>query len=199
MTNIQLAVFGLSSGTINLLAEIPAIRGIFAGTNKPERATWWMWFILSSVSFFGQIAGGAHWSAVLSFTSTIVGGVIAVLSIKYGYGRFHLRDAVGIAVAIIGGLYAYIVRDPLIAVVIVTVVELLAAGLTVYKTWFAPSTENFLAWRISLVGTILGVLAVGKYRPVIYLAPLSNFLINLVMVVLIAIRRPRVKYQPEDL
>lgn len=83
--------------------------------------------------------------------------------------------------------------------VIVTIIELIAAGLTVYKAWYAPFTENYLAWRISLVGTICGVLAVGKYHPVIYLPPLSNFLINLTMVLLITARRPRVKFQPEDL
>ncbi|MBX4191016.1 hypothetical protein KW794_02925 [Candidatus Saccharibacteria bacterium] len=199
MTNFQLAIFGVSAGLLNLLAEIPAVRAIFAGTNKPERGTWWMWFILSFISLFGQIAGGAHWSAILSFTSTIVGGLIAVLSIKYGYGRFHFRDGLGITIAIIGGVYSLIVHDPLIAVVVVTLIEIIAAGLTVYKTWYAPFTENFLSWRISLIGTMCGVLAVGQYRPVIYLPPLTNFIINLTMVTLITSRRPKVKTQPLDL
>lgn len=199
MTDAQLATFGLTAGALNLIAEIPAIKGIFAGTNKPERGTWWMWFIISFIGLFGQLAGGARWSAVLSVTSTIVGGLIAFLSIKYGFGRFHLRDGLGIAVAILGGVYSVLVHNPLIAVVIVVIIELFAAGLTVYKAWYAPFTENFLAWRISLVGTICGVLAVGKYQPVIYLPPLSNFLINFTMVSLIAIRRPRVKIQPQDL
>lgn len=199
MTDVQLAVFGITAGTLNLLAEIPALRGIFAGTNKPERGTWWMWFILSFIGLLGQLAGGARWSAILSFTSTIVGGLIAFLSIKYGFGKFHRRDGMGIAIAIIGGLYSLATHDPLIAVVVVTIIEILAAGLTVYKTWYAPFTENFLAWRISLIGTICGVLAVGKYHPVIYLPPVSNFVINLMMVSLIATRRPKVKSQPTDL
>lgn len=199
MTDIQLAIFGITAGTLNLLAEIPALRGILAGTNKPERGTWWMWFILSFIGLLGQLAGGAHWSAILSFTSTIVGGLIAFLSIKYGFGKFHGRDGLGIAIAIIGGLYSLATHDPLIAVLVVTVIEILAAGLTVYKTWYAPFTENYLAWRISLVGTICGVLAVGKYQPVIYLPPVSNFLINLTMVLLITARKPKVKNQPADL
>jgi len=199
MTETQLAIAGISSGLLNLIATVPYILDVLRGNTKPERATWWMWFILSVVGFFAQLAAGAHWSLVLSATSSIVGGITALLSIKYGFGRFHRRDGAALFITGLGVMLSFVYRDPLIAVVTVVLIDALGGGLTLYKTWYAPYTENLLAWQISTVGTLCGVLAVGKYHPAIFLSPLSNFLINVMMLVLILYRRPRVRVQPTDI
>lgn len=199
MTETQLATLGISSGVINLIATIPYIRDILRGNTKPERATYWIWFILSFVGFFAQLAGGARWSLLLSLSSTIAGGVTAVLSLKYGYGRFHRRDGIALIVTGIGVITSLIYQSPLVAVATVVLIQVIAAGLTLYKTWYAPYTENYLAWRISSVGTLCGVLAVGEYHPAIFLSPLANFMINILMVIIIFTRRPRVIHQPADI
>lgn len=199
MAETQLAVLGISSGLINLAATVPYIRDILRGNTKPERATYWMWFTLSLVGFFAQLAGGARWSLILSLSSTIVGGVTAVLSIKYGYGRFHLRDGLALIITALGIALSFIYHSPLLALLTVVLIDLVGASLTLYKTWYAPFTENLLAWQISIAGTLCGVLAVGQYSPVIFLSPLSNFLINVFMVALIISRRPKVTYQPADI
>ncbi len=78
-----------------------------------------MWFSLSLVGFFGQLAGGARWSLVLALSSTIVGGATALLSIKYGYGRFHRRDAIALLVTVTGIALSLVYDNPLIVVGVV--------------------------------------------------------------------------------
>ena len=189
MNETLLAGLGITAGLINLLASIPYFLDIFRGNTKPERATWWMWFSLSLVGFFGQLAGGARWSLVLALSSTIVAGVTALLSIKYGYGRFHRRDGIALLLTAIGIALSLAYNNPLIVIGVVVAIEVLAGGLTLYKTWYSPLTESFTSWRISTVGVTCGLLAVGNYTPAIFLSPLSNFLINISMVLIIFYRR----------
>lgn len=198
MNDTVLATLGITAGIINLVASIPYFIDIFRGNTKPERATWWMWFTLSTVSLFGQRAGGARWSLILSVSSAIVGGATAVLSIKYGYGKFHRRDALALVATAVGTVLSVVYDNPLIVIATVTIIDVVACGLTLYKTWHAPFTENLTAWSVSTIGVTCGLLAVGNYRPAIFLSPLSNFLINVLMVATIIYRRPRVGAQPAD-
>ncbi len=198
MSEATLAALGIISGLLNLVASIPYFIDIFRGNTKPERATWWMWFSLSLVGLFGQAAGGARWSLVLALSSTAVGGATAVLSIKYGYGRFHRRDAAALLITAVGIVLSFLYASPLIAVATVVIIDGIAGSLTLYKTWYAPFTENLMGWSISTIGVACGLLAVGNYQPVIFLSPLSNVAINVLMVAIIVLRRTVVKKQPVD-
>lgn len=198
MNETVLAAIGIAAGIINLSASIPYFIDIFRGSTRPERATWWMWFALGSVGLGGQIAGGARWSLVLATTSVLVAGATAVLSVKYGYGKFHQRDRVALSVTAIGIVLSLVYRNPLIVISTIFIIDSIAGGLTIYKTWYAPLTESIVAWSISTVGVTLGLLAVGDYRPAIFLLPLSNFLVNASMIGVIIFRRNKVKKQPQD-
>jgi hypothetical protein len=190
MTVTELAVFGIASGILNIVAFIPYTREILRGNTKPQRATYWIWFTVSAVGFLGQRAGGAHWSLVWAFSSLLGTGIVAGLSVKYGYGTFHLRDGLGLAATTIGVVLALLLSSPLVAVLTVVLIDAVGSGLTLHKTWLAPDTEPLFAWIISLVAATCGLIAVGHWLPVIFLAPLLNFVINVLMVWLIAHHKP---------
>lgn len=54
------------------------------------------------------------------------------------------------------------------------------------KTWVAPETEPFFAWVLSLIAATCGLVAVGHWQLAIFLAPLLNVMINVLMVGLVA-------------
>lgn len=186
----ELAVFGIASGILNIVAFIPYIREILRGNTKPQRATYWIWFTVSAVGFLGQRAGGAHWSLVWAFSSLLGTGIVASLSVKYGYDTFHLRDGLGLTAATIGAVLALLLHSPLIAVLTAVLIDAVGSGPTLHKTWLAPATEPLFAWILSLIAATCGVMAVGRWQPTIFLAPLLNFTINVLMVGLIAYHKP---------
>ncbi len=190
MTEAQLATFGILAGVFNSLGFIPYIRDILKGNTKPQRATYWIWFTVSVVAFFGQWAGGARWTLVWSFTALAGTGTVAVLSLKYGYKSFHRLDGLAILATIIGVALSLIFRSPLLAVVTAVLIDAIAASLLLHKTWLAPHTEHIWAWTISLTAATCGVLAVGHWQPAVYLAPLLNLAVNLLMVTFIIYRKP---------
>ncbi|MGZ6005484.1 MAG: hypothetical protein ACXWLH_05040 [Candidatus Saccharimonadales bacterium] len=193
------AVIGVLGGLINTSALFPYVKDILAGNTKPERATWWVWLVLSSTSCIAQIVSGAKWSLVYSISSLIGITTIAVLSLKYGYGHFHRRDTLALVATGIGVVISYLLKDPLLAVLTVIAVDFAGGGLTLYKTWFAPHTENLLAWNMSIVGGILAFVAVGNYKPAIYLPSLSVVIYNLLLVSIIIYRRDKVGAEPADI
>lgn len=199
MDSTVLAVIGVAAGLVNIAALVPYLRDIFRGNTKPERATWWVWLALSLTSFVAQVVSGAEWSLVFGATSLAAVGFIAFLSLKYGYGRFHKRDTVALVFTAFGIAVSFILKDPLLAVLAVILVDFSGGWLTLYKTWQAPHTENLAAWVISTFGGFLAILAVGDYKPAIYLPPLSVSIYNLLLIIVIVHRRGKVTSEPRDL
>ncbi|HRC28524.1 MAG TPA: hypothetical protein PKV96_04030, partial [Candidatus Saccharimonas sp.] len=66
---------------------MPYLRDIFRHKTKPERATWWIWLTLNMIAFFAQLAAGATWSLGLMAGQLLAVGLIAVLSLRFGYGH----------------------------------------------------------------------------------------------------------------
>ncbi len=73
-------------------------------------------------------------------------GLIAVLSLRFGYGHFHRKHHLSLAFAAIGVVLWRLTNDPLVALVVVIVVDFVAFYLTITKTWHAPDTETLCAW-----------------------------------------------------
>lgn len=78
--------FGYVSGSLILLSFVPYLVSIFRHHTKPERASWLIWALLGSISFWTQLAKGAGASLWLPGVQTIGDLFIFVLSIKYGIG-----------------------------------------------------------------------------------------------------------------
>jgi hypothetical protein len=127
---------------IGNVANIPYIRDIFRHKTKPERAMWWIYTVLFSVLFVAQMSAGAEWLLIVSAGYVLSSAIIAALSVKYGYGSFHKRDLFSLGVAGLGLILWAITNNPLVAVLIVIVVDFAGFWLTLVKTWHAPHSER---------------------------------------------------------
>jgi hypothetical protein len=165
MSMTTLAVLGISSAILNCIGFIPYVRAIRHGKTKPERASWWIWTVLILVALAAQAAAGATWSLFL--TGGLFAGdvVVALLSLRYGYGRFKPVDAVSLGVAAVGiGLWK-LTNNPLAALVVIVGVDFLGNWLTLMKSWRAPYTENVITWVFMSIAAIAGILSVGSLNP----------------------------------
>lgn len=185
-----LAFLGITSATVNTIGLLPYLRDIIRRKTKPDRATWWIWFTLNLIAFFAQVAAGATWSLGLTIAQMLAVGLIAFFSLRYGFGAFHRRHYVSLAVAAVGIILWQLTADPLIALIIVVLVDFLALWLTITKTWHAPETETLSAWVFAAVAGGLGFLAVGDFTNLTtVLYPLYIFVANTFIVWEISHRR----------
>lgn len=149
--------------------------------------------MLNGIAFSAQVAAGARWSLLLTAASAAAIALIAILSVKFGYGKFHRKDLISIIVAIIGVMIWALTSQPIIALLIVITIDIVALWLTLAKTWKAPHTETLIAWVCAAGAGILGVLAVGDYDIAKLIYPIYIALGNSLLVFEIIYRRRAIR------
>ena len=190
MNTALLATLGIAAGVLQIISMGPYLVDIFKGKTKPERATWWIWLLLNFVSLGAQIGAHARWSLLFTIGQLLVTALVAVLSLRYGFGKFHRRDAAAVGVAVVGIILWWLLKSPLAALIVVLLIDINGFWLTIEKTWKAPGTETLITWVMTAVSGTLGVLAVGKFNVTQLLYPFYVMLGNWLMVYIILRRRP---------
>lgn len=168
---------------------MPYIVDIFRNRTKPERATWWIWSSLSSVAFLAQLSSGATWSLGMTVGQIISVFIVAFLSVKYGYGSFRKKDFISLIIAGLGVILWSLTDEPLIALVVVILIDTLALILTMVKTWKSPESETLVTWVSTVFGGALGILAVGGIDLNILIYPVYILIGNAALSSLIIYRR----------
>lgn len=189
MNEKTLATIAIIAGIINFVGLMPYIVDIFKRKTKPERAMWWIYTFLFMLLFAAQLKAGASWLLVVTAVYVLTSAVIAILSLKYGYGSFHKRDFYSIALALAGvGLWLS-TDNPLTAIILVIVIDAAGFWLTLVKTWYAPYSETLISWQAACVSAALSLVAVGSWKFELLVYPLYALLGTGLIVGIILYRR----------
>ncbi len=186
---------GILSGILSVTAFLPYILDMLTGRTRPQRASWLIWSVLSSIAFCSQVYEGASdslWFAGIQASGTLV---IFMLSIALGAGRFIGRgDGYLLAAAAFGLVLWHHTDNAGYALAITISISLLGGVATVMKAYREPDSETMATWAISLVAAFLAVLSVGKTDPVLLAYPV--YLITLKSAIVSAILLGRMKTRP---
>ena len=198
MSDAQTALVGVIAGILNICGTIPYVRDIFRHKTKPERAMWWVYAVLFSVLFFAQFDSDAGWLLLITGSYIISAALIAILSVKYGYGSFHKRDTISLAIAALGLIGWWITDSALVAIILVIVIDFAGFWLTLVKTWAAPHSETLIAWQLSLVSALLSLLSIQNWSFAVWIYPVYAVLAVGLIVWLIMYRRTKVSEDIAD-
>lgn len=183
--------FAYLTGALTVAMIVPYIRDILHGKTRPERGSWFIWSVLGGVALASQFAKGAQTSLWLPGGQTAAVIVILVLSIRHGVGGITRRDLIALAAAAIGvGLWLS-TSEPLIALWIVILTNVVGTGLTIAKTYADPDSETLSTWVLSGLSGITGMFAVDIELPSLVIYPIYITVSNLsVAGVILWQRRP---------
>lgn len=141
---------------LTLYAFIPYIRDILRGSVRPHVFSWVIWGITTAVVFLAQLAAGGGvgaWAIGVSGSITVLIAVLAFA--KRGDIAITALDW-GFFLAALGSLPLwFFTADPLWAVVLLTVVDLLGFGPTLRKAWAQPHSESLLFFGLFLLRNLL--------------------------------------------
>lgn len=156
------SIFALLALLLSLLAFFSYIRDTIACRTQPQRASWLIWSVLSSIAFFTQVAEGATtslWFIGAQFARTFS---ILKLSIWYGSGSYLSRRNLTIfAAAAVGLLLWYLLENTAYALAIVIMISAMGGYATVAKAYRAPESETLSTWFMLMAASICGVASVG--------------------------------------
>jgi hypothetical protein len=181
----MLAYLGILGGIFAFFSYFPYIRDIFRLKTKPERASWLIWVVLTTMGFFSNLAVGATDSLWLPGIQSFGVFLIFILSFRYGYGGLLKRDILVLLAAALTLLVWYFTSEPLIALYLVILIDGMGGALTVVKTYHHPESETISAWILCGLGGLCAFLSVGTFDIFLLSYPFYIMLINFLVVLAI--------------
>ena len=170
-------LFSILSGILFIISYFFYIRSIFRKETKPQKASWIIWAvtdIIILVTLFLQEVPNYH----LSLAATLGSTIIAILSFKYGTSGWTKTDIVCLITSVIGIVLWQVYNNPLIALIILSLTQMIASIPTVIHAWNKPEEENIISWGLFFVGGIAGLLAIRAWIPENYAFTLAVTLIS---------------------
>ncbi len=164
-------------------------RDIFAGKTKPHAFSWLVWATLTGIAFFGQTSDHAGPGAWVTAATALVSFVIFALALKKGEKDITRSDTLNLFAA--GGALAlwFVTSNPLLSVVLITVVDFLGFMPTIRKSYHKPHEETLVHYVLAGLKFLLAILALDNYSLVTWLYPASLVAANIFFVVMLVARR----------
>ena len=170
---------GQIAGIISLAAFIPYILAIVNKKTSPNKVTWWVWTLVGILLVGSQyFATGSINTLWLPIGLTIGNLIVALLSLRYhDKGKMPSIDKYCLFGALLGLAVWLLLDSPLVALMIIVLVDFLATAPTVLKAYGKPKTENALTWGLFVLADILSIVSVERFELDILLMP-THFLLS---------------------
>jgi len=175
---------------LTLYAFFPYIRSILRGATRPHVFSWVIWGSTTFVVFLAQLEGRGGVGAWPIGVSGVITLFIALLAyLKRADITITATDWLFFIAALSSLPLWALTADPLWAVVILTIVDVLGFGPTVRKAWQMPHSESVLFFGLFLVRNVLVILALERHSLTTVLFPAVIAAACLLLIVLIGYRR----------
>lgn len=183
------SIFGIVAAVITLVAFFPYIRDLLQGRTQPHIYTWLIWAITQSTAVAGIWYGGGGWGAVNLTTSTVFVFVIFILSFKYGTRNITAFDTVTF-IAALGAIFVWWgLKNPVLAVLLVTAIDIAGYLPTFRKSLEEPWSETVATWAAFVVGNILSIFALDAFNILTLTYIVTIIVANLIVVAICLTRR----------
>jgi len=186
---ISKEAIGLLSFVIALIATGQYFVFTIRGKIKPHVFTWLVWGLVMGISAAARTAdnaGPGAWAAWAVSASCLSIGVLAVFKGEKNITKSDIVAFVGALSAIPVWL---VTNNPLMAVLIVTAIDLIGYYPTFRKSFHRPFEEATFNYFISNALHLLSLYANAHTSLTTTITPIAYFLANSCLVILILIRR----------
>lgn len=184
---------GITAIIIGLIGYVPYFRTIFSGKTKPHAFTWLVWGILTTIAFGGQVVGNGGSGAWVTGFTAFISFTIFVLALAKGKKDFPSADWLCLAGCMVGLALWAITGNPLAAIILITVIDMLAFAPTFRKSYSKPYSEPAFTYSLSGIKFLVALFALQQLSAVTVLYPASLVLTNGAFVALLVVRRSQLK------
>ncbi|MGE0252729.1 MAG: hypothetical protein AB7G80_03240 [Dongiaceae bacterium] len=186
MVKELLSLIGIA---IAIYAYVPYFRGIWRGETKPHVFSWFLWGVLTGIGWAAQYAENAGPGAWITGFTSLMCLIVAVIAFRQGEKNITTSDWVSFIAALCSIPLWYITKDPLWAVILITVIDALAFYPTFRKSWHKPEQEVTLTYTLSGVKFALALPALENFTLTTALYPASLVVMNFGFVAMVLARR----------
>jgi len=177
---VLLAVFG---------SFLPYIRDILKRKTKPHAYTWLIWTITQGVAAAGLLYGNGGWGALDLLVGTAFVFLIFLISLKYGTRNITKSDTIIFITALLAIVVWVQMRNPLVAVLMVTAIDFAGYLPSFRKSFQEPWTETVSSWLIFALGNIFVMLSLSEYNLLTLTYLVMMTIANIIIAIICLIRR----------
>ncbi|MBV1915306.1 MAG: hypothetical protein KUG72_07970 [Pseudomonadales bacterium] len=183
-------VFSAIAILLTFVAFVPYIRSVLAGITKPHLFSWVIWGTTTDIVFFAQLeAKGGIGAWPIGVSGAITTFIAALAFVKRSDISITSADWLFFLLALASLPLWYFTANPLWAVVVLTLVDLLGFGPTIRKAYDFPHEENIPFFLLFMARNAFAILALEYYSVATILFPLSVSGACLALVVIVTYRR----------
>ena len=185
-----LAGIGIAIGFVSYASYF---RGIFGGQTKPHVFSWFIWAVLNITAFFAQLVKGGGAGAWITATNGTLCLVVAIIALWKGEKNITKKDWYSLLGALAGIAGWIFTKNPLTAVILVSLTDCFAVYPTFRKAYAKPYEENAFSFGIDLVKFTLELIALKSFNLTTALFPVTILINDSLLVGMILARRAGMK------
>lgn len=175
-------LFAIVSMILSLGAFLPYVWSVFRKKAKPHPYTWIIWFITQGTASLALWYGNGGWGALTISVGTFFVGVVALLSLRYGTKNITRTDTALLVFALLALVVWWQLDAPILAVVMVSFIDVIGYIPSWRKTAQDPASEPILPWVLFSLGNFLSLLALTEYNLLTVTYLVTIMIANLVLI-----------------
>jgi len=175
---------------LTLIAFVPYLRSVQTGRTKPHIFSWIIWGLATLIIFLAQLADGGGAGAWPIGVSAVGSFYVAGLAYAREADRSITRTDWIFFISALASIPLWILTsDPLGAVIILTVIDVLGFGPTFRKTYIRPHEERITLFAIVGARNLISIAALEHYSLTTVLFPAVLAAVCLVFISMVFLRR----------
>ena len=150
---------GITAVIMGILSYIPYFRDVFTGKTKPHAFTWFVWSLLTAIAFFAQLIEHAGAGAWVTATTSLFCFIVFLFALVRGHKDFPIVDWLCLASALFSLALWFFTKNPLVAIILITLTDAIAFIPTFRKSFSHPWEETIMLYAIAAIKFALGQFA----------------------------------------
>lgn len=169
------------------------LRDVFAHKTKPHAYSFLVWGLLTAIAFAGQLHDKGGPGSYVTGVAAAVCFYIFFLALRQGEKNITRSDRINLAAALIAIIPWMLTNDPVISVILITVIDFFGFIPTIRKSYKKPHEETLITYVLAGLKFLLAIWALETYTLTTWLYPASLVVTNLMFAAMLVIRREQLK------
>lgn len=186
-------VFTVIGIFLTIASVVVYYREMFRGNTKPHMFTWLIWTTLTGIAFVVQLNNGGGFGSWVLGVSTITAFGVLVFSLFRGEKDIKVIDWISLAAAGIALLLWLFAKQPLTAIILVTLTDCFGYIPTIRKSLAKPYEEPVSSYVYGFFKFGIGVFAVDQLSLLTGLYSGALAVMSLVVVIILVRGQERMK------
>jgi hypothetical protein len=187
-------VVGIVAIVLTFAGYAPYFRDVIKGKTQPHVYSWFLWGFVTFIAAALQISGGAGISGFVTLTAATMCSTVFVLGFfKEGERDITRSDTIFFILGFVALGFWLIAEQPVISIILVTVIDLLGFAPTIRKSWNKPYSETVSFYLLNTVRFALAIMALHSYTIVTAAYPITWAFANGIFGAILLVRRKQLR------